>query len=162
MKTLTQKPLVGQLVGKEHVDDLIRNYKKERWVHNSNRLGKADSLSAWFSLESLKGFLEVAREENADGIKIYFGAYPENFEKKPEYSGRQTVVLVATKEKHTSEGKTINKDIYRHKDGKTDILAFNFSALCPPNCGSNEDQGGMDLETIGITIFENNAGLNIV
>jgi len=162
MTTQKTKTLGGQLVNKEHVDNLIRNYKKERWIHNTNRLGKADSLSAWFDLDLLTEFLQLAKEEHADGVKIYFGAYPDNFEKAQEFSGRQTVVLVATKEKLSENGKTVNKDIYFQKDGKTEILAFNFASLCPPNCGNSDDPGGLDLETIGITIFENNNRLNVI
>ena len=47
---------VGKYVSTKHVDSVIRTYKKERWVHNSERLGKADSLSAWYSVEEIEAF----------------------------------------------------------------------------------------------------------
>jgi hypothetical protein len=54
MLTIEKKTVkAGKLVDTAHVDTIIRNYKKERWVHNSKRLGKEDSLSVWYSIEEL-------------------------------------------------------------------------------------------------------------
>jgi hypothetical protein len=49
---------VGKLVNTEHVDTVIRTYKQERWMHNSKRLGKEDSLSVWYSIEELEEFFQ--------------------------------------------------------------------------------------------------------
>ena len=158
MITQKTKQKGGKLVGKSHVEDLIRNYKKQRWVHNTDRLGKPDSLSAWFNREALEGFLEMAKDQHADGIKIFFGVYPESFPQNPEYAGRQTLVMVATKERVNAEGKTVNKEVYVQKDGHAEILAFNFSSLCPPDCGQ---QGPGDNE-LGISIFSHNDGMIVI
>src|SRR5215213_9377009 len=100
MVTTQKKTLkVGKYVNTAHVDSVIRAYKKERWVHNSDRIGKEDSLSAWYSVEELEAFIATAKQHGADGIKIYFAAYPEEFAEVPEYAGRQTLVLVGTKRK---------------------------------------------------------------
>lgn len=151
----------GRQVDTRHVDQLIRNYKKERWVQNTQRLGKADSLSAWYGMEELQSFLQLAKENQADGIKMYFGVYPPDFAEVPEFRGRQTIVLVATKEKLNEKGKTVNKDIYIQNEGKPEILAFNFSSLCPPSCPPN-DTSGTHPETIGITILENNNQIIVI
>ncbi len=46
MITIEKKSLkVGKYVNTEHVDTVVRNYKQERWVYNSERIGKEDSLS---------------------------------------------------------------------------------------------------------------------
>ncbi len=37
-------------------DTLIREYKQKRWVTNSERIGKPDSLSAWYSIEEMENF----------------------------------------------------------------------------------------------------------
>jgi hypothetical protein len=90
---------------------------------------------------------------------MYFGVYPSNYEAIPEFSGRQTVVLVATKKKSTEQGVT-NKDIYVQKDGKSEILAFNLGQLCPPWCGGTEfpvdGDGwfGMNMEKLGISLVQ--------
>ena len=57
MVTIEKKSIkVGKLVDTEHVETLIRNYKQERWAHNSKRIGKEDSLSVWFSVSELEEF----------------------------------------------------------------------------------------------------------
>lgn len=150
----------GQAVTTSHVDTLVRNYKKERWTHNSARLGESDSLSVWYGLDELETFLARARKNKADGIKMYFGVYPANFQQAPEISGRQTIVLVATRKTETGLG-IANKDIYVQKDGNTEILAFNFANVCPPFC-SSDDFPSIDIETIGISFIENNDGISIL
>jgi len=125
---------VGKLVGSEHVEMVTSNYKKERWIHNSERIGKSDSLSVWFSVEDLEEYIEQIKHNGADGVKFYFGSYPENFEAKPEYSGRQTIVMVATKSKETENG-IVNKDLYINKNGNLTVMGLNMGSICPPYCG---------------------------
>lgn len=158
--------LNGTLVGSVHVDQLITHYKKERWVQNSQKIGKADSLSTWYGLAELQSFLELARDNQADGIKMYFGVYPADFEKVPEFQGRQTVVLVATRKNHTETGIT-NKDVYLLTDGKAEILAFNAGQLCPPWCGGNigtpnDFLCGIEIEKIGIALVDGGNGIIVI
>ena len=148
MLTIQKKSVrAGKLVNTEHVNSVIRNYKQERWVHNSKRLGKEDSLSVWYSLEELEEFLEKVRDHGGDGIKIYFGSYDKEHSSQPLYAGRQTLVLVATKAKETANG-AVNKDLYINGGTENTILAYNCGSLCPPFC-----QGG-DADGIGITIID--------
>lgn len=162
MITIEKKSLqVGKYVDTAHVDTVIRTYKQERWVHNSDRIGKEDSLSAWYSVEELEEFLQTAKQHGADGIKIYFAAYPENFSEVPEYAGRQTVVLVGTKQKMSSKGGVIDKDIYINSEEGTQILAYNMSKICPPLCGGTKDDS--DLGGLGITIVDRkDQGLTVI
>lgn len=152
MNTVVSSKLSGKLVSKTHVVDLIRNYKRQRWLLNSKTIGKEDSLSASFGINELSDFIFKAREHKASGIKICFGVYPENYAINPEYSGRQTVVLIAIKEKQQSDGKILLKDIYYNNNGHAEILAFNLSTLCPPDCGIWPNDGENDLGTI---LFQN-------
>ena len=146
----------GKLVDTAHVNSVIRNYKTERWVHNSKRLGKEDSLSVWYSVEELEEFLAKAKDHGGDGIKMYFGAYNEQHAQMPLYAGRQTVVLVATKEKETEHG-LVDKDIYINSGNGTTILAYNAGKLCPPLCTYDDGFG------IGITIVDKgNKGIVVV
>lgn len=140
---------VGKLVDTKHVDDAIRTYKKERWVHNSNRLGKEDSLSVWYSVDELEEFFMKVKESGGDGIRMYFGAYKEDYKEQPLYAGRQTVVLVATKQKDSLNGE-VNKDLYIHTDKGNSILAYNAGKLCPPFCIGH----GGKFDEIGITIID--------
>ena len=134
----------GKLVNTEHVNRVIRNYKQERWIHNSRRIGKEDSLSVWYSLEELENFLAMAKNHGSDGIKLYFGAYDQEHAPQPLYANRQTVVLVATKEKETENG-TVNKDIYINTENGSSILAYNVGKLCPPFCQNGENGIGIGI-----------------
>ncbi len=156
MITTTKKSLkVGKYVGTAHVDTVIGNYKKERWVHNSERIGKEDSLSAWYSVEELEEFIAKIKDHGADGIKLYFAAYSADYAEKPEYANRQTVVLVATKHNETPAG-AANRDIYIHTEEGSQILAYNAGSLCPPNCGTHwpPPTGEEGVGGIGITIVD--------
>jgi hypothetical protein len=147
MRTTQKKSVkVGKFVNTEHVDTVIKNYKQNRWLHNSKRLGKEDSLSVWFSVEDIESFLAKAKMHNGDGVRFYFGAYDENFTEKPLYAGRQTMVMVATKQKETATGE-VRKDIYITSDKGSTILAYNLGSLCPPFCQSGD-------EGIGVTILD--------
>lgn len=125
---------VGSYLETQEVDSLLLNYKKTRWFFNSERIGKADSLSSWYTVNELLEFLEKAKKNGADGIKLYFGAYPKDFKKKPEYAERQTVVLVATKSLLGDDGSRIDKNIYINSKNGAQILAYNAGRLCPPFC----------------------------
>ena len=154
MITIEKKSLeVGKYVDTKHVDSAIKTYKKERWIHNSKRIGKEDSLSAWYSVEELEGFIDTIKQHGADGIKFYFGAYPADYSEKPEYAGLQTIVLVATKSKETENG-TKHKDVYVTKDGSTTILGYNFSHICPPLCSPYISQGKTAFTEIGLTMVD--------
>jgi hypothetical protein len=159
MTTIQKKSVrVGKLVNTDHVNTVIKNYKRDRWVHNSKRLGKEDSLSVWYSIEELEEFIAKSKDHGADGIKLYFGAYDKNYEEQPLYAGRQTLALVATKNIVTPNGES-NKDIYINTEKGTTILAWNAGSLCPPYCGTIG--GGFD--DIGITIVDKgDEGLIIV
>jgi hypothetical protein len=142
---------VGKYVNTEHVDKVIREYKLTRWAPNSERIGKPDSLSAWFSTEDMENFLAATKSNGGDGIKFYFSAYPADYAPNPEYAGLQTITLVATKSKQTEMGGLANKDIYITRNGQSTILGFNNSVLCPPMCGSHGEGGMGDL---GITLID--------
>ena len=147
---LAQK--AGELVSTKHAEELISNYKKTRWEQSSERIGKKDSLSVWYSVEELEEFLTMIKNAGGDGIKMHFGAYSEDFKKVPEYAGRQTVVMLGTKAKEEDNGAIVNKNIYLQTDKGTSLLAFNLGTICPPKCGI-----GM-IEEEGISISINDKG----
>jgi hypothetical protein len=156
---------VGKYVSTQQVDEAIRTYKRERWIHNTERIGKEDSLSGWYSLEEMEAFLATAKSHGADGVRFYFAAYSENYQEVPEYAGRQTFIMVGTKQKDTANG-VFNKDIYVATEEGNAILAYNSVKLCPPKCGGggNEDSGlsGMDDFGLGISIIDKADGTKII
>ncbi|RYY62416.1 MAG: hypothetical protein EOO05_02930 [Chitinophagaceae bacterium] len=138
----------GKFVDTAHVDTLKSNYKTERWLDNSKKLGKEDSLSVWYSLEELEQFLATAKAEGGDGVRMYFGAYSHVNAPNPLYAGRQTIVMVATKLKET-DGMIVNKDLYVNNGKDTNIVAYNIGKLCPPFC--IENGGGFEDMEINVT-----------
>jgi hypothetical protein len=143
----------GQFVNNKHVTMLRDNYKENRWKANSERLGKMDSLSIWYSLEELKQYIETAETAGADGIRVYFGVYPSSFPENILLEDRQTIVFVATQQKTSETGKSENKDLYVSTPKGAEIIAFNFGLPCPPYCGGPEVKSTPKLtqkETINI------------
>ncbi len=152
MTTQEKKSLKGaKYVSTQHVDAVLREYKKTRWVQNSERIGKPDSLSVWFSIEAMEEFLDSTKSNGGDGIKFYFSVYPNDIAPGPEYAGRQTITMVATKSKRTEQGTIADKDMYITRNGQSTILAANFGRTCPPSCNPSTEGGMGDL---GITIID--------
>jgi hypothetical protein len=151
MTTIEKKSLrVGRYVDTTHVDTLIRTYKKERWDDNTQRLGKEDSRSVFFSVEEMEEFLEKVKENGGDGVRMYFAVYPHDYTEVPEYAGRQNLVMVAAKTRETATG-IKSKDLYVSTESGAEILAYGDGAGCPPYfCGGNDGDGG----GIGITIID--------
>jgi hypothetical protein len=150
MLTIEKKSLkVGKYVDTNHVNSVITNYKQTRWVHNSERIGKPDSLSVWFSIEEVEEFLNEAKLHGANGVRFYFAAYPHDYS-DPIGADRQTIVMVASKKKETAEGQ-VSKDVYINTDKGSTILAYNQGQYCPPfNC----PKGGGPNPEIGVTIID--------
>lgn len=165
MITVEKNPIsVGKYVDTKHVDTVIREYKQERWAQNSERIGKEDSLSVWWSVEELENFLAHAKDNGADGVKMYFAAYPEDYTEQPLYAGRQTIVMVATKVKETENG-LANKDIYTTTEKGSSILAYNMGRMCPPMC--KPEKPGISSDDVdwglGLTILDRgDKGLTII
>jgi hypothetical protein len=141
----------AKYVNTQHVDAVLREYKQTRWVQNSERIGKSDSLSVWFSSEAIEDFLAATKSNGGDGIKFYFSVYPADFALIPEYAGRQTITMVATKSRRNEIGEVANRDIYITRHGQSTILAANMGGLCPPGCNPRNEGGMGDL---GITIID--------
>ncbi|GAC1600912.1 MAG: hypothetical protein NVS3B8_12920 [Chitinophagaceae bacterium] len=155
----------GKYVNGKHVDSLLNNYKKERWVQNSRHIGKEDSLSVWYSVEELQGFLETAKQNGADGIKMYFGVYKADTAKEERYEERQTIVMIASKTKVLDNGISADKNVYINSDKGPEILAYNTGRICPPTCGSGEvtDPGtGFDWDNMGILIDRKDEGMIVI
>lgn len=139
MNTIVKKSVsAGSYVSKNEMNVLTSAYKQERWAANSERLGKADSLSVWFTVEELENFLAKVKAGGGNGVRVHFGAYPQNY-KKPEVAGMQTVVMVANRSK---DGSLENaKELYVDKNGRPEVLALDGPILCPPLCGSPSSSG---------------------
>jgi hypothetical protein len=152
MLTIEKKSLrVGRYVNTQHVNTGIDNYTKERWAANSEHIGKSDSRSVWYSIEELEEFLATAKENGANGVRMYFAVYSNDYKAVPEYQNRQTIMMVASKAKRTEKG-IESKDVYVGTEDGSSILAYNAGSICPPwNCPPSGKGGGIaDADDWGI------------
>jgi hypothetical protein len=155
MFTIEKKSVkVGKLVNTAHVNELISNYKKERWAHNTAHIGKADSMSVWWSIEELEDFIAKAKDHGADGLRMFFGAYGKETAPNDLYAERQTIVMVATKDKKTETGKTARKEVYYNTEEGPSVLAYNLGGICPPWCGTGTGDTDPDGIDISINILD--------
>src|ERR1700760_3697361 len=129
MNTIAEKSVNGQnYVTKNEMNNLTSAYKQDRWAANSERLGRADSLSIWYTVEELENFLENVKANGGNGVRIHFGVFPEGY-RKPELVGMQTVVLVANRSK---DGSLENaKELLVNNE----LIALDGPVPCPPYCG---------------------------
>lgn len=93
-------------------------------MQNSEKLGKEDTLGIWYSAEELEEFIQMARLQGADGIRICFGVYGEDAP-RAGMEGKQTVALVATCSEDVESDTPVFNDLYVNRDGKAGILAYN-------------------------------------
>jgi hypothetical protein len=159
MLTIEKKSLrVGKYVDANHVDSLVRTYKQERWKYNSERMGKDDSLNVYYTVNELQEFLQKSQEAGADGIRIHFGVYPDNFAEKPEKAGMQTVVMVATR-RHETESGIMEKNVYVSTEKGSKILAYNMGGTPTPLGRNGDDEwGGMGTTLVDL----GNKGMKVV
>jgi hypothetical protein len=135
MNTIEKKSVnAGNYVTKQEVDTLIRSYKQERWADNSERMGQADSLSVWFSVEDLENFIETVKSNGGNGVRMHFGVYSAENAPQAILEGRQTIVMVGNR---SSDGTAeTSKQLFSHKNGQPEIVASLGGIPCPPLCGS--------------------------
>lgn len=162
--TVTLEQKNGQVVDTNHLNNLVGNYKQQRWLDNTQKLGKPDALSTWYGMDELQAFLDLAKQHHADGIKMFYGVYDEQHPNK-QIAGRQTVVLVATRKNLDKPG-NFNKAIMTTINGKKEILAFNYGEMCPPYCGGTPPDGDpyieFEMDNIGQIIVEKDGKIDIL
>ncbi|MBS1661280.1 MAG: hypothetical protein JST68_09545 [Bacteroidetes bacterium] len=139
MNTIEKKSVnVGNYISKNEMDTLTTAYKQQRWADNSSRLGRADSMSVWLTVEELEGFLDRVKENGGNGVRLHFAVHTEGYH-IPEQVGMQTVVMVANRSK---DGSLENaKQILTSGE----VIAYLPAPICPPMCG-----GGFGGKTSGM------------
>lgn len=138
---ITAKPIVF-----EAIKSMTDHYRKSA--------APGDTKSAWISREEVNVLLD---QNEADGIRIYFGRYPDDI---PEVGGRLTVILVATKlaEPHNDpetdarrsrsllnekkEANSVSATLYVKVNGDYEGMGADAIPLCPYHCP--DEPSGLD------------------
>jgi hypothetical protein len=118
--------------------DLKKRFPERPWIEEVS--------SAWISRKELEDLLN---DNNANGLRIYYGCHHESTSKDPheDYLGLHNVILVATKDSVNPKQPSIKNSKDQLQEGGIKISVStedgqgNYSGsggdavpLCPPNC----------------------------
>jgi hypothetical protein len=163
MNTIEKKSVnAGKFATKQEVDTLTSTYKQERWADNSERMGKADSLSVWFTVEDMENFLDAVKSNGGNGVRFHFGVFNEENAPQAEFEGRQTLVMVGNR---SSDGSyNTSKELFTNNNGKPEIVALAGGVLCPPWCGSGTIGGKLGNHGLGnsVLIDRGEKGMSVI
>jgi hypothetical protein len=148
MNTIEKKSVnAGKSITKQEVDTLVRSYKQERWADNSERIGMADSLSVWFSVEQLEEFIDTVKANGGNGVRFHWGVFSAENAPDPSVAGRQTLVMIGNR---SSDGThNTSKELYSFNNGQPEIIASLGTPPCPPYCGSGSFSKAGDWRIMG-------------
>ncbi|WP_264537574.1 hypothetical protein [Flavobacterium sp. N1736] len=136
MKNPPAKP--SQLITREFAQVLNVNYnKKKAALKTGKSVKKEDANAIWYSIEALESYIHYIKTQgvqdgyNVDGIRFYFGVYPED-EKHGEKAGQTTLFLVPTgKKAEAANTAKIQSFVALEDDAPSDI-----QSLEPMNYGN--------------------------
>ncbi|WP_281233636.1 hypothetical protein [Flavobacterium gelatinilyticum] len=135
MKNPPAKP--AQLITKEFAKQLNVNYNKKKAASVTGKSKKKEDANAiWYSLEALESYIHYIKTNgakegyNVDGIRFYFGTYPED-EAHGEKAGLTTLFLVPTGKKVES-----NEDQLKSFALVEDETPADIQSLSPMNYGN--------------------------
>ena len=154
----TAQPLPFFYIGKEETTQRINRYITQKHNLLSRALGKADTMSVWYSKEHIEKLLDEINFAGGDGIRISFGTYDASH---PEFAGQLCLLMNTTRAKETSKGTGhVNvilenePDFAERSSQPRDVIIFpgddpdsgtprdfNFGSPCPPRC-DEEFPGG--------------------
>jgi len=87
------KPLPEVFIDKTEVNIRVKNFMEHKHGLLTTAIGKNESKSAWYSLEQFEQVMRELYYQNADGMRIYFGAYPDD---NSDYARQLTIIFVPT------------------------------------------------------------------
>ncbi|PTX61393.1 hypothetical protein C8N46_10436 [Kordia periserrulae] len=127
-----------KLISSEKALALNANFKAKQKSVLSAENDNNFSCSCWYSLEDLEGYINYVKEQalaqkiSVDGIRFYFGVYPDNTEDKTK-AGQNTLFMCPTKANTTltsrdGESTTNNGD----SEDVTTISAMNYGSTGNP------------------------------
>lgn len=128
-----------QTISYERAKSLEQEFVKIRGQIINDSLDIVDTREFWFSLDSLKRYIEYVEYEAARknlsnlGVRVYLGAYPAN-DNEAYQPGYSTVFFVPTAQQATSNIKQGFVPIQAENQNIDGVKAFNYGhGGIPPN-----------------------------
>jgi len=135
------QPLPSIFIATEQFQGMIEKYQTEKYpllrdaqvVKGATR---SETKSIWYSKEHIETLLNEISLMNANGLRIYFGAYAEDH---PVAPGQQCLLMVPTRATENGTGiqdrvnATINSRSLELPEEGTP-KPFNYGSPCPPIC----------------------------
>lgn len=138
------KPLPAFFLDSAAANQRIQKFMDSKHLLLSDALERTDTKSIWYSFEHLQSLYKELIYLNADGLRIYFGAYSDDH---PDYPGQLCLVMVPTRcdDECETYGSESNADVIMEEDvdfparpgrsGADDARkALNYGAPCPTIC----------------------------
>jgi hypothetical protein len=136
--TRSAKPLPTTFITKDVVNERVCNFLSGKHIALSEALGREDTRAGWYSLEQLEELVREMHYQDADGLRIYFGAYSDS---DLTYPGQLTVIFVPTFLDETTNLHTdiIIEDLPDFEDRSASAMLSSSKyldsiGLCPPSC----------------------------
>lgn len=135
------KPLPSIFISKQDVSARVSNFMNTKHNLLSDAIGKQETRAAWYSLEQFEELMREMYYLNADGLRVYFGAYDREH---LQYPDQMTVIFVPTylDELQGSHADIIIDDMddYTSRSVNSEMQMSKFKnldsiGLCPPSCG---------------------------
>lgn len=134
-------PLDYQPEGRKGDAPIIKTEILTMMKRYEDRTITCDTVSAWVSVSEI---LKLIADNNANGIRIYYGRHGET--DKPEFANRHNVILVATRDATNPANPTTthSDDLLNDEPlkGAINSVSGTFAnvgddtiPLCRPNCG---------------------------
>ncbi|WP_166925124.1 jacalin family lectin [Flavobacterium poyangense] len=139
MKNLPTKP--NQLITREFAKQLNSNYANKRAKIIRKSTKKDDANAIWYSLEALESYIQYIKEQGVesgyevDGIRFYFGVYPED-EKHGEKAGLTTLFLAPTGKKTSSSVSTRSAGKMQSFASAPEEDSHDIESISPMNYGN--------------------------
>ena len=151
----TVQPLPSIFIGKDLISQRVNRYLSDKHPILSQMLStdgppREDTKSIWYAKEHVQTWLDEIQYLNADGMRVYFGAYGDNEEGRPP--GQLCLLVVLTR----ADADGLQQDIILENEPDFGLRCegaqsrsfpgsgpfgqsakpkeYNYGAPCPPVC----------------------------
>lgn len=112
----------------------IKKYLDEKYPELCKKLQRDDTRSVWYDIGYLEELIRELHYLNADGLRIYFGAYPDS---STAHAGQTCLIFVPTffNEQRQHEDIILESEPgFDNRPVANSPMPFNYGSPCPMAC----------------------------